>query len=95
MPKMTVTCRELYYDKKSYRYGEQFEASEKDAKVLKLIGKATDEQKAPPLRAADPQPVKSKPAVQQQSSFVAEGEPVQPEGRGRRRYRRTDMQSED
>lgn len=93
MPKLYVKCAELRYGGRSLRYGDLFDASDKDAKVLKLIGKASDTTDRPPLRVADPQPARA-PRVEQQASMLAEGEPV-PTGRRRRRYLRSDMQSED
>jgi hypothetical protein len=47
MPDLIVTAREIRYDKKPYKRGERFTATEKDAKVLKLLKKVED---APPLK---------------------------------------------
>lgn len=45
-----VAAKELRYAGRSLKAGESFEASEKDAKVLKAIGKAKD----PPRRGRPP-----------------------------------------
>jgi hypothetical protein len=56
MPKLVVKQRELRYAGKTMYQGDEFEASEKDAKILKMINKASD---APVVRASrvpTPQP---------------------------------------
>ena len=42
MPELIVTARELRYARKSHLKGARFHASDKDAKVLKALGKADD-----------------------------------------------------
>lgn len=51
---LIVTCRELQYAGKTYLTGARFEATEKDAKLLKAINKAADAPAKPakPLREA-------------------------------------------
>lgn len=39
---LIVTCRELQYAGKTYLTGARFEATDKDAKLLKAINKAAD-----------------------------------------------------
>ncbi len=53
---LLVATREMRYAAKQYNRGDQFEASDKDARILKAIKKATDapEEKAPPPRAPLP-----------------------------------------
>jgi hypothetical protein len=53
MPELIVTAREIRYGRKALARGERFEASEKDAKVLKAIGKAEDAPPKPVRRVAE------------------------------------------
>jgi hypothetical protein len=50
LPDLIVTARELRYDKKPYKRGERFTASEKDAKVLKMLRKVEDAPENAPVR---------------------------------------------
>jgi len=65
MPELIVTARELRYAGKTHLNGARFDASEKDARVLKAIGKADDAPPAPtPVRkvaetVAPPAPVET------------------------------------
>lgn len=57
MPRLIVTVRELPYGGKTLLRGEQFDATDKHAQALKLIGKAADAPEARPVRkAATPPP---------------------------------------
>ena len=50
--KLVLTCREMPYDGKVLYEGDEFEASDKDAKVLKAIKKAADAPNARGAKAA-------------------------------------------
>jgi hypothetical protein len=50
MPELIVTCRELKYAGKTHLRGARFEASPKDAKLLKAIAKAADAPPSAPVR---------------------------------------------
>ena len=91
--RLIVKVKELRYDGKTYLRNEEFEAPEKDARVLKLIGKAGDPDQKSPLRVAEPRPSGST----QTRDLLSEGTQPAPSvrGRGRGRYSRSDMRSED
>lgn len=91
MPTLIVKVKELRYNKKTYLRGDTFEASEKDANVLKTIGKAGDPDQKSPLRSAAPAPAQ---AARPRNTLTLESESAdRPRGRGR--YARRDLRSED
>lgn len=84
MPRLIAT-REVRYSGVTHKPGEEFEASEKDARILKGIGKAADPEKretVPPRRAL-------RTTALAEDAGEDAGEPA------RRRYRRRDLTAED
>jgi hypothetical protein len=65
LPDLIVTAREIRYDKKALKRGERFTATEKDAKVLKLLKKVEDAPAFKPVRkvaetkAPEPKPIEA------------------------------------
>lgn len=105
MPKLQATT-ELRYAGKTVRPGDQFDASEKDAKILKAIRKAIDAPVVPktqkPPRVEKPAPVapvvQAEPvAVEPMKADVIETKDVDSDGHGygRQAYRRRDLRAED
>lgn len=102
-----VATRDMRYAQRKVRKGEEFEAPDRDAKILKLIKKAVD---APPIPAAPvvAHSLRTAPALAQTQTraIEAEEEPARParkprataEGdkpKAKRRYKRRDMRAED
>jgi hypothetical protein len=50
MPKLIVTARELRYGGKTLKRDEEFEATDKHARALKIVGKAVDAPELAPVR---------------------------------------------
>lgn len=90
--KLVVTAKELRYGGRQMRAGDEFEASDKDARTLKAVRKAAD---APPaqVKRSMPQPPEPKPVE------PAASEEDQPRRRGRPSgaawYGRRDMRAEE
>lgn len=90
--------REVYYASKTRNTGDEFEASESDAKLLVGIGKAEyvqEEKKPEPpkqletraLKAEEPSDIDEKPAPEEPEAEVTP--------RRGRRYMRRDMQAKE
>jgi len=95
MPKLVAT-KELFYAGKTRNVGDEFDASDKDAKILKAIGKASDpapkrgRQVETAALAPAPAPKKEEPPVQQAEAAAATEEfPL------RRRYQRRGLRPEE
>lgn len=102
MPKLQAT-RELRYAGVTLKPGDIFEASDKDAKVLKLIKKATV---APAVTRATQKPPKVEKVMAPEVAPLPVEAPATVEaktetetsdqmGYGRQGYRRRDLRSED
>jgi hypothetical protein len=80
MPKLIVTARELRYGGKTLKRDEEFDATDKHAKALKIVGKAVDAQVHAPVRRAAT--VQSAPVPAPEPEVVEEAveasEPVEP-----------------
>jgi hypothetical protein len=106
MPKLQAT-RELRYAGKTLQPGDIFDASEKDAKVLKQIKKAADApvvpratQKPPKVEKVAtpevlPDPVTPPAVVDAATEAETKESDPAPTGYGRQGYRRRDLRSED
>ena len=102
---LIVTCRELRYAGETYLRGARFEASDKDAKLLKAVKKAADAPADPvPMREAasvrPAQPVAELPAEPDAPEASEPEQAEVPEAEGaetmpRRAYRRRDLKAED
>jgi len=94
MPKLVAT-KELFYAGKTRNVGDEFDASDKDAKILKAIGKASDpapkrgRQVETAALATAPAPKEEPPVQQTEASATEEAAPL------RRRYYRRDLRSEE
>lgn len=93
--KLVVICRELRYAGKNIFAGEQFNATDKDAKILIGIGKARDAGRDPVaegkiVRQSD---LPLAPAVVERDATPPSA-PVA-DAKTRRTYRRRDMTAED
>lgn len=101
MPELIVTARELRYGGKSLVRGARFTASEKDAKVLKLVRKAEDAPPAAPLRkvaTTAPPPPPSAPVEPEEAAppvTPAEDAPAPVEEEAARPYRTRRLKAED
>lgn len=71
MPDLIVTAREIRYDKKPYKRGERFTATDKDAKILKLLRKVEDAPAPAPVRKV----AETKPAPKVEAEPVVEAAP--------------------
>lgn len=96
---LIVTCRELQYAGKTYLTGARFEASDKDAKLLKAINKAADAP-APtkPLREAasvTPPPATVEPQLDTPPEPEAAADEGAPEGTSSRAYRTRRLKAEE
>ena len=80
MKRLVVLAERLPYGRNVYRRGEEFEASDKDARLLKFIRKAAD-------AVAPPPPAKVKAIVQEV--------PAEPPVPLSSHYLRRDMRAED
>lgn len=99
--KLVVTAKELRYGGRQMRAGDEFEASDKDARTLKAVRKAAD---APPqVKRSMPAPPAPKPeaslAPKLDTRAMTPGEGTmaadEEQTRIRRRYGRRDMQAEE
>lgn len=94
MPKLIVMARELRYAHRSMVAGDEFEASEKDARVLRAIGKAKDAvQTTPAPKRTARRPARSSAAISE-NGVPGEADPQQSE-LGGALYSRRDMRAED
>lgn len=92
MPKLEVIGRALRYAKVEYKAGETFEASDKDAKVLKAVKRAKDAAAEAPKPVAAPRPaVETRVMTPEVPVSSDDGD----SSTTRRRYRRNDMRAED
>lgn len=95
MPKLEVIAKAVRYAGKEYRFGQTFDASDKDAKVLKAIKKVKDAAPEVPKTQRVPE---RKPVVETRVMAAEAPAPTADGSDGeasRRRYRRSDMRSED
>lgn len=90
--RVTITKgHRVYFEGCDRVEGDTISVPTTEANLLIALGRAVAATNQRPLRVADPQPVRRAPDAEQ-ASFIGEGEATQRRGR---RYRRTDMQSED
>lgn len=98
MPELIVICAELRYAGKSLPKGTRFEASEKDAKVLKAIRKCADAPAVAPVRKVAetrPLPAPEPEAVRAEDPTIPDAPAAESLVPPARQYRTRRLKAED